>query len=217
VTAPPVSHPRRTPWQSVSHVARRVVQLQAGGCAAIYRYVLRRPTVPPGARSFSYHRSVLALLVGILAVSVVELVVVDLVARRWETVRLVLLVLGLWSLVFMTGLLLGMVTRPHAVGPDGIRVRWGTDVDLELPWDVVASVALHRSAVHEKQPLVVVDQQGRLTLQLLMSNETNVEIRLLEPVPVRLPSGTESVTRVLLHADESRDFLDEVQRYEVRS
>jgi hypothetical protein len=171
--------------------------------------------VPEGARAFSYHAPVFALVVGLVVVSVLELVVVDLLLRRWETVRITMLVLGIWGLVFMVGLLLGMLTRPHAVGPDGLRIRSGTDVDLALPWEVVAAVSALRTAVHDKQPMVVVDDQGRTTLQLLVGEEANLEVRLLEPVAVRLPSGTEVVTRVLLHADEPRAFLDEVSRYEV--
>lgn len=209
------SRPRRTAWQSVAHLARRAWQLEIGGYLSLYRWLLRRPRVPEGARAFSYHAPVIALVVGMLVVSVVELVVVDLLVRRWETVRVTLLVLSIWGLVLMFGLLLGMLTRPHAVGPDGLRIRSGTDVDLALPWEVVAAVSAHRTAVHEKQPLVVVDERGRPTLQLLVANETNLEVRLLEPVLVRLPSGTETVTRVLLHADDPTGFLAEVSRYEV--
>jgi hypothetical protein len=50
-------------------------------------------------------------------------------------------------------------------------------------------------------------RQGRPTLQLLVGNAADLD--------VRLPSRTEVVTRVLLHADEPRAFLDEVSRYEV--
>jgi len=210
-----VSRPPRTAWQSVAHLARRAWQLEVGGYRSLYRFLLRRPRVPQGARAFSYHAPVLALFVGILVVSAVELVVVDLLVRRWETVRITLLVLSAWGLVFMLGMLCGMLTRPHAVGPDGLRIRSGTDVDLALPWEVVAAVSALRTAVHDKQPMVVVDDQGRTTLQLLVGEEANLEVRLLEPVAVRLPSGTEVVTRVLLHADEPRAFLDEVSGYEV--
>ena len=215
MTAPPVTRPRRTAWQAVAHLARRAWQLEVGGYRSLYRFLLRRPRVPEGARAFSYHAPVFALLLGILVVSVVELLVVDLLVRRWETVRLTLLVLSLWGLVFMVGLLLGMVTRPHAVGPDGLRIRSGTDVDLALPWEVVAGVSALRTTGQGQQPLVVVDERGRTTLHLLVAEEGNLEVRLLEPVAVRLPSGTEVVTRVLLHADDPAAFLDEVSRYEV--
>jgi hypothetical protein len=60
-----------------------------------------------------------------IGVSAVEFVVVDLLVRRWPTVRISLLALGIWGLVWMFGLLFGFLTRPHAVGPAGIRVRSG--------------------------------------------------------------------------------------------
>ena len=55
-----------------------------------------------------------------IAVSAVELMAVDLIVRRWPSVRIPLLVLSIWGLVWMLGFLFGMLTRPHAVGPEGI-------------------------------------------------------------------------------------------------
>ncbi len=68
----------------------------------------------------------------IIAVSALELVVDDLIVRRWTCVRVPLLILSNWGLVYMLRLLFGVLVRPHAVGPDGIRVRYASEVDVPI-------------------------------------------------------------------------------------
>ena len=207
------SRPPRTGWQRLWYLMRRAWWFEIHGYQSIYRFVFRRPPVPPGAAGFSYHGPVLLLLWVFIVVSAIELVVLDLVVRRWEPVRLPLFVLGLWGLVWMVGLLLGMLTRPHAVGPDGLRVRSGAEVDIPLSWEDVASVARKSVTVQGKQPGVTVGDDGLATLHLRMQNETNLEVTFTRPLQLRLPHGTETVSRISLYADDPRAFLEEVRRH----
>lgn len=207
------ARPDRNWWQVAAHLARRAWRMELGSYQAIFRFVCRRPRVPQGATGFTYHQPVLALLLAFIAVSVVELVVVDLLVRRWEAVRLPLLVVGVWGVVWMLGLLFAMLTRPHAVGPSGVRARYATEIDIGLGWDAVRSVDHRRRVVQGKQPKVTVDDQGRAALHLRMQDETNIDIALARPVSVRLPHGPETVERVSLYADDPRAFLDAVARH----
>jgi hypothetical protein len=205
--------PRRTGWRRVAYLARRAWWMEIHGYQNLYRFLFRRPRVPAGATAFPYASPVLPVLIVFTAVSVVELVVVDLIVHRWAAVRIPLLVLGIWGVTFMLGLLFGMLVRPHAVGPDGIRVRSGSEIDLPLSWDDIYSVGPRKRTAQEKQPQVTVDEQGVATLHLRTMNETNLEIRLEQPTPLRLPHGTETVSVVALHADDPKGFLAEARRH----
>jgi hypothetical protein len=207
------SRPPRTLGQQLRYLARRAWWYEIHGYQSIYRFVFRRPKVPPGAVGFSYHGPVLLMLWVFIVVSAIELVVLDLIVRRWEPVRLPLFVLGLWGLLWMVGLLLGMLTRPHAVGPVGLRVRSGAEVDIPLSWDDVESMARRGVTGQGKQPGVTVDEDGRATLHLRMQNETNLDVTLKRPLELRMPHGPETVTRVTLYADDPGAFLQEVRRY----
>jgi hypothetical protein len=187
--------------------------MEIHGYQSVYRFLFRRPRVPTGAAAFSYHQLVLPILIVFTAASVVELVVVDVIVRRWPPIRIPLLVLGIWGVTFMLGLLFGMLVRPHAVGPDGIRVRSGAEVDIPLTWDDIYSVTLRKRTIQEKEPKVTVDEQGEATLHLRMMNETNLEISLEEPTPLGLPHGTETVSRLAIYADDPKGFLAEVRPY----
>ncbi len=205
--------PRRTGWGRIGYLARRAWDMEIHGYQSVFRFLFRRPRVPAAAAAFSYHQLVLPILIAFTAVSMVELVVVDVIVRRWPTVRIPLVVLGIWGVTFMLGMLFGMLVRPHAVGPDGIRVRSGAEVDIPLSWDDIYSVTLRKCTIQEKEPKVTVDEQGEATLHLRMMNETNLEIRLEKPTPLRLPHGTETVSRLAIYADDPKGFLAEVRPY----
>lgn len=204
---------RRRGWPLLGYLAKRALLFEVHGYQSIYRFVCRRPRVPAGATAFSYHQPVLAVLIVFVGLSAVELVAVDLIVRRWESVRIPLLVLGAWGLVWMIGMLFGLLTRPHAVGPDGIRLRDGAEAEIVLPWDDVASVAIRKRTVQDKQPRVSVDDRGQATLHLRVANETNLEVELERPVRLRLPHGTETVSRAAYYADDPKGFLAEVRRH----
>jgi hypothetical protein len=207
------SGPRRTGWRLLVHYGKRALLLEVWGYVSIFRYVFRRPKVPPGATAFTYHRPMKPMLIAFIVVSAVELLAVDLVVRRWPTVRMAFLVLGVWGLVWMLGLLFGFLTRPHAVGPAGIRVRAGAEVDIGLEWDVIDSVGRNKRVARDKQPLVTAEKDGTCALHQPIQQETNIEISLRRPVTVRLPHGTETVSTIHLFADLPEQFTDEVRRH----
>ena len=89
----------------------------------------RRNGVPPGAVALPYDRALRPMAWLLLGVSVVELVVVELVVP-WPAARLVLLLLGLWSLLFVAGMAAAWVVRPHVLTPEVLRLRSGTWADV---------------------------------------------------------------------------------------
>ncbi|MDQ3029382.1 MAG: hypothetical protein M3R09_05000 [Actinomycetota bacterium] len=194
---------------------RRGLMLEIWGYRSIWRFASRRPRVPRGAAPFGYHGPVMPLLTVLIVVSAIELVVVDVLVRRWPSVRITMLALGVWGLVWMFGLLFGFLTRPHAVGPDGIRVRSGAEVDIALDWDEIEAVVRHRRTTQDKQPQVSIDEHGNRTLHLRMQHETNIDLVLRRPVTVRLPRGCAAVSQIQLYADQPDGFVSAVGRHRV--
>jgi hypothetical protein len=199
---------RRTSWEVVRYWTRRAVMMEIWGYLSIFRFVFRRPKVPRGAQAFTYHQLVLPLLSVFIVVSAIELVVVDVLVRRWEGVRIAMLVLGIWGLVWMFGLLFGFLTRPHAVGAEGIRLRSGAELDIPLRWDQIAAVSRRKRTAPDKQPQISVDEHGDRTLHLHMQNQTNVRIALHSPATVRLPRGPQTVSTVEVWVDQPDAFTD---------
>lgn len=203
---------RRSWWRQLAYLGRRAFWLEVRSYQSIYRLIFRRPRVPAGHVAFSYHQPVMPILIVLIAVSAVELVVVDVVVHRFTAVRVPLLVAGIWGLVWMVGLLCGMLVRPHGIGSRGIRVRSGAETDLDIPWTDVQSVRRRKRNRPEKEPKVAVED-GITTLHLRISDLTNIEIFLEQPTPLRLPHGRETVDRIALYAEDPQGFMTEVRRH----
>lgn len=203
----------RPPWgRRVLSLARRALLLELRMYASIGRAVARRPDVEPGGEGYRYDAPVRVLVVAFLVVSAVELVVVDLLVHRWPLVRVPFLVVGVWGLVWMLGLLCSHRVRPHAVGPSGLVLRDGMDLDLHVPPEAVAEVRTRRRSYAEK-PSRVVEDQGSRVLVLHVSQETDVDVRLDGPRAFRLPNGrVVEVDAIRLWVDDPDGFVAAVRR-----
>jgi hypothetical protein len=193
----------------------RVVMLELRIYANIGRALARRPAIPQGARGFRYHRPVLTILIIFIGLSAIEIPIIDLIVHRWPVPRVLLLVLGIWGVTWMIGLLCAYLMRPHTVGPAGIRVREGLEIDIPLPWDDVASVARSGRVDEPKSPRFVESEGGRM-LVLRIQDETNIEIALERPTLVQLPGhvpkgGAQTVTAVRLWTDDPDGFMAAVR------
>lgn len=210
---------RQTPTRAarVRALVTRAAAMEKVIYGNIARAIARRPAIPVGGQGFRYAAPVLTILWIFIILSAVELVVVDLIVHRWLVVRVIFLVIGIWGLVWMIGLLLGYYMRPHTVGPGGIEIRNGLDLNVQISWDDVHSVAIKKHSYQPKTPKVITDSdQGVLAIGIL--NETNIEIVLEKPKSIVLPGmppkgGEHAVTTARLWADDPRAFLDEVRNH----
>jgi hypothetical protein len=213
MTTTTTTRPKRNLWQFSGYIARRAAMMELHGYQSIYRFVSRRPKVPAGGVGFSYHKPVLPILIVFVVVSALEMVVVDLIVRRWPYVRISILILSIWGIIYMLGLLFGMLVRPHAITTDGIRVRYGSEIDLPIAWEAIKSVTRRKRVNNDKQPKMTRDDNGEASLHMRIQNETNLEIRLNRPISLRLPHGIETVSSVNLYADDPKAFVDEVRNH----
>jgi hypothetical protein len=199
--------------ERIARIAERALRAEAATWMALWRAVAVRPRVPRGASGFGYDRPVRAILIAFLVVSAIEVPVVDLLVHRWPAVRIPLLVLGIWGVATMLGMLLGFATRPHAVGPDGIRVRHGAAVDLDLPWSVIASVAPRRRSLGGAPTWSLTGSDEREVLHHVVQDGTDVDIELEHPVELRLPAGAVRVHEVRISVDDVPGFLAAVRAH----
>lgn len=200
-----------TRWARVRSFLHRALVAELRVYSSIGRAIARRPAVSAGGTGISYHRPVLTVLIIFIVLSAVEIPILDLIVHPWPAVRIPILILGIWGLTWMIGLLCAMLMRPHAVEPDGIRVRSGLELDVPVSWDDVASVAIVKRIDEPKQPRVT-ETEGGTEYAERMQDETNIEIELERPVEVRLPGlrprgGAHTVTRIRLWADDPQAFL----------
>ena len=188
-------------------LAHRALRAEIRVYTSIGRAITRRPAIPAGGTGIGYHRPVLTVLFIFIGLSAVEIPILDLIVHRWPAVRIAMLILGIWGVTWMVGYLCAMLMRPHTVGPDGIRVRNGLEIDVPVSWDDVASVEIARRVDEPKQPRVADREYAER-----MQDETNILVTLERPVEINLPGlpprgGTHRVESIRLWADDPKAFL----------
>ncbi|QKJ18017.1 hypothetical protein [Microbacterium hominis] len=184
---------------------------------SIGRAIARRPAIDRGGSGFSYHRPVLTILIIFIALSALEIPILDLIVHRWPVARIVVLIIGVWGLTWMIGLLCAYYMRPHVVGPGGIRIRDGLETDLFLDWDDIASVARIRQVDPPKSPRFT-EHEGSRVLSLRMQDEVNIEIRLERSTTLHLPGrppkgGSQTADVIRIWTDDPTDYLAAVDRH----
>ena len=111
--------------------------------AALFRWTFLRVTLADN--EFGYHkRSIMrAILPLVIVTSPVELLVVHLLASAfspWGWVKWALLALGLYAILWLLGFYASLVTLPHSLQEDGLRLRYGAFADGFIPYREIASV-----------------------------------------------------------------------------
>ena len=187
-------------------LVRWLVVFEIGIWRSLFLWITRRrPGQGPGARAFSYDRQLTPLLWAFIFVSLIELPVVHLLLP-WETIRLIVLVVSVWGLLWMVGLLAGMKVFQHLVDETGLRVRYGTTVDIRIPWEAVASVGARRRRVDTDKAHVEHGDDGAIANVPVMK-QLRVDVVLKRPTPLELPGGTEAITEVRLYVDDAKGFV----------
>lgn len=158
----------------------------------------RRDGVGPDERAFGHARDQAALMYGFTFVCAVETVVVAVLFRNLPAVHTVLLVVDVYTVLFVLGLQAASVTRPHVLSADTLRLRRAGHVDLRIPLDRIASVRYEPRFAHEKQDEV---------LDLEIAGQTSVTLELSEPVTYTgLLGRGRPVRTVRAHADDASAF-----------
>lgn len=151
----------------------------------LFAWALRRPVpLGEGEKAYSYNGVVKPILGVFIGLSVVEIPIFDLIVRKvvpWEPARWIVLVLGVWGLLWMIGFAAGLKRHPHLVGDDGIRVRLGNGVDFLIPWADVVSVSKRYRSLPSNKSVQVEDEAAHV----VMGGQTSVDVRLRAGADVR--------------------------------
>ncbi|MFI6418283.1 hypothetical protein ACIBG6_12885 [Streptomyces sp. NPDC050842] len=172
---------------------------------SLVRWVARRPHGVDGADGvFPHARDQAALMYGFAFVCLVETVGMSYLLADWPVVHAVVLVLDVYTVLFVLGLHAASATRPHVLTGDVLRLRQAAHVDVPVPLGLIASVRRESLFSHEKT-------DGELNLAV--GSQTSVTIELTEPVDApRLLGAPRPVRIVRVHADDPKTLADALTR-----
>lgn len=193
-------------------LARRGVLFELRLYRSLALWIMRRPDVRyDDAQPVTYARTVTPVMWLWIFASAVEVPLVHILIP-WDTVRIVVLVLSIWGLVWMVGLLASLTVYPHLLTPTAIRVRYGAGTDVEIPWAEVTAVSHERrdleSTIRTLQPR---ETDRGTNLQVAVSGQVNVHLTLREPTVVGTPKGDLEIVTLSFFADEPRPLVAAVR------
>ena len=192
---------------SIGTLARKALRFELGIWRSLYRWTTGRPRVRPGAHGFGYSKAVEPVIWVFIVVSAIEVVVAHLLLP-WPPVRALLLILGVWGLSWMVGMLASVKVNVHELGRDGLRARYGSNIDMFVPWSAVAGVRPNRQDLPRSRTVQLFTGPDGTVLSIGVSSQTNVRVTLREPVAVNLPDGEQAIVELRCYADDARAFVD---------
>jgi hypothetical protein len=180
--------PRRVAERVLTVPVVRIIGFNFKSMHSLMLWVLRRRSgVSPGAVEVSYAREELFIMALWQFAMVVETVGLDILLRGLgapDWLRVPILIIDVYGLLFGFGCLAANATRPHVITDDELRIRYGPFFDLRIPADRIASVRMARNR-NENGLITVVDG----TLAAAVTAQTNLIVELNEPVTVTRPLG----------------------------
>lgn len=189
-------------------LAKHAVVFELRLYRSLVRWVIRRPDLG-GSEDvpFAYARSVTPVMWLWIFASGAEVAVAHLLVP-WDGVRITLLAVGVWGLLWMVGLLASLHVHPHLLGRTRLLVRYGASHSITIPWDAVASVTQNRrdldSSVWTLQPR---ETEHGVDLQVGVSGQVNMHARLRQPTTVSTVKGPMEIVELSFFADDPRALL----------
>ena len=179
---------------------------------SLLRWLLRWPSIPAGFEPVGYARLATPVMALWIFGSALELPLVH-VLVPWHGVRIALLVIGVWGLLWMLGALAGLRSYPHLLGGDVLRIRNGAMHDIAVPWKAIAHVTTRDRSLPSSMWVLQPQESERGThLNVAVSGRVNVHLALREPLKVRTRKGDLVLTGVSLWADEPRTVASRLRR-----
>jgi hypothetical protein len=197
--------------RSWGRLAWWAVRLEVSLYGALVRWVGRRPAVPAGTTPVGYGQLVAPMMGLWIFASALEVPLVH-VLTPWEGVRLFLLVVSVWGLVWMLGMYAALRTHPHLLDEDGMLLRYATTTHVRLPWEAVRELHVDErdlpSAIRNLQRTGPDDARQ---LHVAVSGRTNVTADLHRPTALGTSSGEETAVSVSFWVDEPRELVREIR------
>lgn len=151
-----------------------------------------------------YARAGAPMAYGLMFFCAVETVGVSIMLAPYPAVHLAMLLVDLYTVLLALGLHATAVTRPHVVGPDGLRIRRGARLDLLIPLEHIASVRYDLRFPNANAP-----DDG--VLEVAIASQTSITIELSHPVThVCFFGRRKEVQTVRCHADDTRTAVSAI-------
>ncbi|MGW2111810.1 hypothetical protein [Streptomyces sp. NPDC001948] len=170
---------------------------------SLVRWATRRPQGVHGAEAvFTHGRDQALTVYGLAFACIIETVAVSYLLLSWPVIHSILLVVDVYTVLFVLGMQAAAVTRPHVLAEGTLRVRQAANVDIHVPLDHITAIRREARFTHEKK-------DGELNLPI--ASQTSITLELNPPVNAPKFFGAPRPVNVIrLHADDPKNLHEAV-------
>ncbi|TAK36545.1 MAG: hypothetical protein EPO21_02240 [Chloroflexota bacterium] len=189
----------------------RAVALEPRIWVCLGTWLFRRGRLQEDKFRYNKRSPVGVLLIVVVITSPMELLLFELLIP-WGWLRWVLLVAAVYMLVWAFGFYASIVTLPHKLEANGLRLRYGTFADALIPYEEIAALELKRLKPPKGRDGLCVARDENAAY-LTVGGRTDLTLHLRAAHLVQgLFRPTPPVTTVHLSADEPERLARELER-----
>lgn len=184
--------------------AARLLVMEFRLWGSLYAWMRRRPY---RAGDFPYHsRSQMGLLMGVIILTTpLEIAILEILIP-WPWLRIVTLILALYALLWIIMLFSSLRSMPHRMTDEGLELRYGALAGGFIPYEQIAEAHVALARPPKTGDGLQVDQE---TAYLAVGGETNLVVRLTEPLSLDRALGQTPPVRVIHFAtDEPKRMIE---------
>ncbi|MEU2022581.1 hypothetical protein ABZ565_10485 [Streptomyces sp. NPDC016469] len=181
----------------------KVVGMEFGLFRALWRWVRRMPDVPDGCSVLAYGAEIRPIMWVMVFLAPLEIALAEFLVP-WAPVRIALLVLSAYGVLWLVGFVAALSVRPHVVGGGRLVLRFAHFVQVAVPLDLIESV---RTSRHSGYRRAVQISDGVLAMPV--GDSTTLSVTLREPYAVAPKPGQppQDVREVRFAVDDPREAV----------
>ncbi len=205
------------PWQAVEEgltvfVPRkvaRVISLEPRLWVYLWRWIFRRR--PPGPDEFTYRkRSIMGVFLIVAVLTAPGEILLWEILIPWNWLRLVLLVLSLYALLWIFAFYASLSVLPHRLTPEFALLHYGALAEGRIPYSSIDAVEVDQRKVPDGREGLRLSRD-KASAYIGVGGKTDVIIHLREPRALAgLLGPTTPVTTVCIAADEPERLAREL-------
>ena len=162
-----------------------IIDFEIGTYVSLWKCLAYRKTLKGkflSKQAFRYDELQNGIIWMVLFLSIGEIIAFELLVSN-EKIKVILLVLGIWSALLILGIWAAVKANPHEVDSEFLYVRQGSLYEILIPRNLIKEIM--QITARDQSKCKLIDQ----SLFLPVMNETNIRISLVSSMPCDLPWG----------------------------
>jgi hypothetical protein len=192
--------------------AARAVVLEFQLWTSLFIWAFQLYRKPPDTYTYHKHSILGIAILIVLFCCPFEIAIFELIIP-WAWLRWTLLILSIYSLIWVLGFYSSLVIHPHRIDENGVKLHFGAFADGFIPIADISEIKSEKRNTPKKSRGLLIDSV-QSTAYICMEFESNITIELSVPIFLNgFTSRTTEVRIICISVDDPDGFIKGMQKY----